>query len=121
MILDRRFYTNTSFLKAWWSQRQLKRFEGEKVFKLFKLFKVSYPDQPYFYSNRLKIRPVFSGNKNLLSNWKEAKLCETICPTQAIKINKEGIKIDPLGCIACGECFSIAPEGLLVSQGDKKD
>jgi len=121
MILDRRFYTHASFFKAWWTQRQLNRFEGEKVFKLFKLFKVIYPDQPYFYSKRLKTRPIFSGNKILLSNWKEAKLCETICPTQAIKVNQEAILIDPLSCIGCGDCISIAPEGLLLSQGDKKE
>lgn len=121
MILDKRFYNRFSFIKAWWIQRQMKRFEGEKVFKMFKLTKVIFPSQLYFYSNRLKTLPVYTGNKNALSNWKEAKLCEIMCPTQAIKINQEDIIIDPSGCFCCGECIRIAPEGLLSCEGEKKE
>jgi Fe-S-cluster-containing hydrogenase component 2 len=69
-------------------------------------------------SPRLKRIPVFIGTKAELSQWKESKLCETICPTHAIKVTAEAIMIDDRGCISCGLCVEIAPEGLLEIQND---
>ncbi len=113
MILDRSFYTKISTLKSWWYQRQMRRFSNEKVFKAFKLVKISLPNNIYFYSPRLKRVPRFSGDVDKLSRWKESKECETICPTQAIKVVPSGILIEPRGCISCGACVDFAPDGLI--------
>jgi Fe-S-cluster-containing hydrogenase component 2 len=50
--------------------------------------------------------------------WKESKLCETICPTQAIEMRADAIMIDDRGCIGCGLCVEFAPEGLLTMSGE---
>ena len=113
MILNRKFYTKVSYLKSYWYLRQLKKIEGEKVFKAFKLHKTEWPDKLYFYSPRLKRIPRFTGNVEALSMWKDAKICETICPTQAIKVTADAFIIDNLGCIACGLCVELAPSGVL--------
>lgn len=113
MILNRNYYIRVSFFRAWWNFRQMKKLTGEKIFKSFKLHKTEWPDKLYFYSPRLKRKPRFTGNKELLSNWKEAKICETLCPTQAIKVTADAILIDDRGCITCGLCLEIAPAGIL--------
>lgn len=113
MILDRSFYTKISYLRALWFTRQVKKLSGEKVFKSFKLHKTEWPGKLYFYSPRLKRIPRFTGNIELLSSWKESKLCETLCPTQAIKVTAKAFIIDDRGCIACGLCVELAPPGVL--------
>ena len=113
MILNRNFYSKISLLKSIWNLRQAKKLSGEKVFKAFKLHKTEWPNKLYFYSPRLKRIPKFTGNVELLSNWKEAKVCETMCPTQAIKVTANAFIIDDRGCIACGLCVELAPPGLL--------
>jgi len=113
MILNRDFYSKVSFIKAWWYRRLVLNLQGEKLYKAFKLHKTEWPNRLYFYSPRLKRIPRFIGNKELLSNWKDSKICETICPTNAIELTATAIKIDDRGCIGCGLCVEIAPEGLL--------
>lgn len=113
MILNRSFYVKISYLKSWWNSRQMKKFEGEKVFKAFRLHKTEWPEKIYFYSPRLKRIPRFTGNEALLTNWKDSKLCETLCPTQAIKVTATAFIIDDRGCIACGLCLEMAPPGVL--------
>ncbi|HXH30452.1 MAG TPA: hypothetical protein VNJ01_06550 [Bacteriovoracaceae bacterium] len=113
MILSKNLYGKSSVIRSWWNRRQLRKLLGEKVFKAFKLHKTEWPNKIYFYSPRLKRVPKFIGNKDQLSNWKEAKMCETICPTQAIKVSASAFMIDGRGCIACGLCVEMAPPGLL--------
>lgn len=113
MILNRNFYSKISVLRAVWNNRQAKKLTGEKVFKAFKLHKTEWPNKLYFYSPRLKRIPRFTGNSALLANWKESKLCETMCPTQAIKVTASAFIIDDRGCIACGLCVELAPPGIL--------
>jgi Fe-S-cluster-containing hydrogenase component 2 len=113
MILNRSFYTKVSFFRAWWNNRQAKNISEDKVFKAFKLHKTEWPNKLYFYSPRLKRIPRFTGNTELLSNWKESKICETLCPTQAIKVTANAFIIDDRGCIACGLCVELAPSGIL--------
>lgn len=113
MILNRDFYSKISVLRAIWNNRQAKKLTGEKVFKAFKLHKTEWPNKLYFYSPRLKRIPRFTGNSALLANWKESKLCETMCPTQAIKVTASAFIIDDRGCIACGLCVELAPPGIL--------
>lgn len=113
MILNRSFYSKISFFRAFWNSRQIQKLAGEKVYKAFKLHKTEWPDKIYFYSPRLKRVPKFTGNTELLSSWKEAKLCETICPTQAIKVEAQAFIIDDRGCVACGLCVELAPPGIL--------
>lgn len=113
MILNRNFYGKISFLKAWWYKRQVRNLQGERLFKSFKLHKTDWPNKLYFYSPRLKRKPVFIGSKEQLLSWKESKLCETLCPTQAINVTVDAIIIDDRGCIGCGLCVEVAPEGLL--------
>ncbi len=113
MILDRSFYNKVSPLKAWWSRRQLKKLQSDKLFKAFKLHKVEWPDRLYYYSPRLKRVPKFVGTKEELSKWKDSKMCETICPTHAIEVTASAIIIDDRGCITCGLCVEFAPAGLL--------
>ena len=113
MILNRNYYSKISFLKAWWYRRQMEKLKGERLFKAFKLQRIEWPGKLYFYSPRLKRVPRFIGDKAQLSNWKESELCETICPTQAIKVTASAIIIDDRGCIACGLCVEFAPDGLL--------
>jgi Fe-S-cluster-containing hydrogenase component 2 len=113
MILNRNFYSKISFIKTYWRTIQMKKFAGEKVFKAFKLHKSEWPNKLYFYSPRLKKIPKFTGNLNAFSMWKESKLCETLCPTQAIKVTASAIIIDDRGCIACGLCVELAPPGVL--------
>ncbi len=91
----------------------MKKLTGEKVFKAFKLHKTEWPNKLYFYSPRLKRIPKFTGNTEALSLWKESKLCEMICPTQAIKVTADAFIIDDRGCIACGLCVELAPPGVL--------
>ncbi len=113
MILNRKFYTKVSYLKALWYLRQLRKFDGEKVFKAFRLHKTEWPNKLYFYSPRLKRIPQFTGNVEALSLWKDAHRCETMCPTQAIKVTAGAFTIDGRGCIACGLCLELAPPGVL--------
>lgn len=113
MILNRSFYSRISYLRGLWSRRQLKKLNGDKVFKAFKLHKTEWPNKLYFYSPRLKRIPHFTGDKDALSRWKDSKICETICPTQAIKVTAEAFIIDDRGCIACGLCVELAPPGVL--------
>ena len=113
MILNREFYSKISYIKSFWNQRMMKKLTGEKVFKAFKLHKTEWPNKLYFYSPRLKRIPKFTGNTEALSLWKESKLCEMICPTQAIKVTADAFIIDDRGCIACGLCVELAPPGVL--------
>lgn len=113
MILNRKFYSKISFLRSLWNNRQIKKIAGEKVYKAFKLHKTEWPNKLYFYSPRLKRIPKFTGNREALTMWKESKICETICPTQAIKVTAEAFMIDDRGCIACGLCVELAPPGVL--------
>lgn len=113
MILNREFYSKISYIRAFWNLRQIKKLSGEKVFKAFKLHKTEWPNKLYFYSPRLKRIPKFTGNVEALSQWKDSKLCEMICPTQAIKVTAEAFIIDDRGCIACGLCVEVAPPGVL--------
>jgi NAD-dependent dihydropyrimidine dehydrogenase PreA subunit len=118
MILNLRLYSKVSFFKAWWNQRQLKKFSGEKVFKSFRLHRTEWPSKLYFYSPRLKRVPRFSGNLELLKSWKEAKLVAEACPTHAITIKENDFIICEKGCITCGLCIEAAPEGLLELSSD---
>ena len=120
MILNRNFYTKNSFFKSWWNLRQARKFSGDKVFKAFKLHKTEWPNKLYFYSPRLKRIPRFTGNKELLASWQYASLCERMCPTQAIKATSDNFIIDSRGCIACGLCVEMAPEGLLTMTPEPK-
>jgi Fe-S-cluster-containing hydrogenase component 2 len=113
MILNRKFYEKKSYFRALWNLRQMKNLTGEKVFKAFKLHKTEWPNKLYFYSPRLKRIPRFTGNLEALSLWKESKMCEMICPTQAIKVTADAFIIDDRGCIACGLCVELAPPGVL--------
>ena len=113
MILSRNYYEKTLFWRGWWFRRQIRKLAGDKIFKVFKLHKTIWPDKLYFYSPRLKSKPLFTGSKELLSQWKESKLCESICPTHAIEVTAEAIIIDDRGCIACGLCVDFAPAGFL--------
>ena len=113
MILNRDFYNKISIWRGWWFRRQIRKISGEKLFKVFKLHKTSWPDKLYFYSPRLKRKPLFISNKENLSQWKESKMCETICPTQAIEVTADAIIIDDRGCIGCGLCVDFAPSGFL--------
>ena len=118
MILNRNFYGKISFWKAWLLKRQVRKLSGEKLFKAFKLHKTEWPNKLYFYSPRLKKKPRFIGTQEELSNWKEAKLCETLCPTHAIEVTAKAIIIDDRGCIGCGLCVEFAPPGILEVAAD---
>lgn len=118
MILNKKFYTKISTFRALWNFRQMKKITGEKVFKAFKLHKTDWPQKLYFYSPRLKRVPRFIGTAENLANWKEAKLCEKMCPTLAITVTQKAFIIDERGCIACGLCVEVAPEGLLEMTSD---
>jgi ferredoxin len=113
MILKRNYYNKISFFKTLWYRRKMVKLQGEKLFKVFNLHKTEWPDKLYFYSPRLKKRPRFVGTVEDLSNWKDAKMCETLCPTHAIKVTAEAFMIDDRGCIVCGLCVEMAPPGLL--------
>ncbi len=113
MILNRSFYSKISLIKGLWHNRQVRKLLSEKVFKAFKLHRTEWPDKLYFYSPRLKRIPRFTGNTDLLRNWKDKEICETLCPTQAIKVSANAFIIDDRGCIACGLCVELAPPGLL--------
>lgn len=104
--------------QSWWFKRQMRKLTGEKLFKAFKLHKTEWPSKLYFYSPRLKRKPMFIGSKEKLSQWQESKLCEMICPTQAIKVTVDAIMIDDRGCIGCGLCVEFAPAGLLEMSAD---
>lgn len=118
MILNRNFYSKISPWWGWWFRWQIRKLAGEKLFKVFKLHKTIWPDKLYFYSPRLKRKPLFIGVKESLSQWKDSKLCETICPTHAIEVTADAIIIDDRGCIGCGLCVEFAPPGLLEMSAD---
>lgn len=120
MILNRNFYSKVSFWQGWWFKRQIKKLTGEKLFKAFKLHRTEWPNKLYFYSPRLKRKPVFTGSAEKLSQWQESKSCEMICPTQAIKVTAEAIIIDDRGCIGCGLCVEFAPPGFLEMSADSQ-
>jgi len=113
MILNRKYYLKMSLFEKFWSQKMARSLSGTKVFKAFKLFHCVIPDKIYFYSPRLKRIPQFTGDSDLLSQWKDSKTCETICPTFAIKVSAKTIIIDDHKCIACGQCVDFAPHGIL--------
>lgn len=118
MILNRKYYSQMSFLRSWWTKQQFKKLRGEKLFKIFRLHKTEWPTKIYFYSPRLRRIPEFSGNRDLLNSWKEAKVLESICPTYAIRVTSEAVQINRSGCIACNLCVEYAPHGLLVTTTD---
>ena len=118
MILDRVFYSKISTFKSFWNLRQLRKISGDKVFRAFRLHKTEWPNKLYFYSPRLKRIPRFTGDVAALTNWKESSICETICPTQAIKVTASAFIIDDRGCIGCGLCVEFAPSGLLEISAD---
>jgi ferredoxin len=113
MILNKNLYRNVSLFKSWWIRQQIRKIKGEKLFKTFKLHKTEWPDRLYFYSPRLKKRARFIATPEQLSLWQDSKLCETLCPTQAIKVTADAIIIDDRGCIGCGLCVEFAPPGIL--------
>ncbi len=113
MILDRKFYNSLPWFRRWWNSYQMNKFHGEKIFRLFDLHKSLSPDKLYFYSPRLKRKPRFTGDTALLHSWQDAKLCEKLCPTHAIKVMENDFLIDDRGCITCGLCVELAPPGLL--------
>lgn len=113
MILDRKFYNNLPLIRRWWNSRQMKKLRGEKLFRFLDLHRSTSPDKLYFYSPRLKRKPKFTGDVALLRSWQDAKLCEKMCPTQAIQVTENDFVIDERGCITCGLCVELAPEGLL--------
>ncbi len=113
MILNRNFYNKVSLLRAAWFKWQLAKLTGERLFKSFKLHKTEWPEKIYFYSPRLRRKPLYIGTVDKLSMWKESKICENICPTHAIKVTADAIMIDDRGCIGCGLCVEFAPPGLL--------
>jgi Fe-S-cluster-containing hydrogenase component 2 len=121
MILNRNFYTKVSRLSSLWARWQMRAFSSEKVFKIFKLHRTEWPQKLYFYSPRLKRIPRFTGNTQALHNWKDAKTCETLCPTQAIKVTANAFIIDSRGCIACGLCVEVAPPGVLEMTSELSD
>lgn len=90
----------------------MRKFRADRVFRMFSLHKTIFPGQTYFYSPRLKRRPYFTGDLKLLSSI-DAHILENICPTNAIKVSKSDIFIDPRGCITCGLCIEASPPGLL--------
>jgi NAD-dependent dihydropyrimidine dehydrogenase PreA subunit len=120
MILHRTYYNKASLIKNLWNRFQMKSFEGQKIFKTLRLHQTVLPDQIYFYSPRLKSKPRFSGNVEMLRNWKEAKLCENLCPTNAIKVTQDDFIIDQMGCISCGLCVEASPPGLLIVSSEVK-
>jgi ferredoxin len=113
MILNRNFYNKVSRFRAWWYRKQMQKLQGPGIFKAFKLHKTEWPNRLYYYSPRLKRIPQFVGTAENLSRWQGSKGCETICPTQAIKVTASAIIIDDRGCISCGLCVEYAPEGIL--------
>lgn len=113
MILDRKYYNDLPLLRRWWNNYQMKKLRGEKLFRILELHRSSAPDKFYFYSPRLKRKPKFTGNVDLLRSWQDAKLCERMCPTQAILVTENDFVIDERGCITCGLCVELAPPGLL--------
>lgn len=119
MILNRNYYVKASKLKSRWISQKLQKIAGEKVLKIFRLHKTVWPDKLYFYSPRLKRVPKFTGDLDLLLRWQEAKLCENICPTQAIKVTPKAFIIDEQGCISCGLCVELAPPGILEYSSDQ--
>ena len=113
MILDRKFYNNLPVVRRWWNNYQMKKLRGEKIFRFLDLHRSSAPDKLYFYSPRLKRKPKFTGDIELLHSWQDAKLSERMCPTQAIQVTENDFVIDERGCITCGLCVELAPPGLL--------
>lgn len=120
MILNRNYYNKASIFKNMWNKFQMKSLIGPKLFKTFRLHQTRLPDQIYFYSPRLKSKPRFSGDVELLRSFKAAKLCEALCPTNAIKVTDNDFIIDQMGCIACGLCVEATPPGLLVVASEVK-
>jgi ferredoxin len=119
MILNRTLYHRVSSIQSYWFSRTVKKLFGEKSYKAFNLHKTEWPQKLYFYSPRLKTVPRFTGNKELLASWQTSRLCETLCPTNAITVTAEAIIIDDRGCVTCGLCVELAPPGLLEMSGDK--
>lgn len=113
MILDRKFYNNLPVIRGLWNRYQMKKLRGEKLFRFLDLHRSSAPDKLYFYSPRLKRKPKFTGDIELLHSWQDANLCERMCPTQAIQVTENDFMIDERGCITCGLCIELAPPGLL--------
>lgn len=114
MILSKNFYKTSNALRTFLLSRRMRSFfRNDKVFSTLSLVEVKLP-QFFFYSTRLKTVPRFSGNLQLLSNWKELESLPVVCPTNAIKVSQKSIEIDSERCIACGLCVESSPEGLLL-------
>jgi hypothetical protein len=113
MILNRIYYNKISTLKSWWFRQQMEKLKSERLFKAFRLLKTEWPEKVYFYSPRLKKVPRFIGSPEKLAAWSGAQNFPAVCPTNAISVTKKEIVIDERGCIACGLCVEMAPEGML--------
>ncbi len=115
MILSKKSYKSPNILERVLLFRKMRNLlRNENFFTSLALAKVKLP-QYFFYSPRLKTVPRFSGNLQLLSNWKELNELPGVCPTNAIRISAKSIEIEKNKCIACGLCVEFSPEGLLLT------
>lgn len=73
---------------------------------------LEYPEK------KLAQNDIFRGKPVLESNCLKCGTCLRVCPSGAIKINSEQIKIDLNKCIFCGNCSFYCPKGAIKMSKD---
>ena len=67
-----------------------------------------YPAEGYVPHDGFLGMPVVDGNKCA-----SHKICEEVCPTNAIRVHPSRLEIDLGRCVFCGECAVSCPEGAM--------
>jgi Ni,Fe-hydrogenase III small subunit/NAD-dependent dihydropyrimidine dehydrogenase PreA subunit len=70
---------------------------------------IGFPDKPPVLPDRLRGRPLIDSAKCP----PKCSACAEVCPTDAIKVNEQGVLLDLGRCLFCPECERACPEGAI--------
>jgi len=69
----------------------------------------AYPSEQPYMPPLFRGAPVFDQGKCLPG----CTACSDVCPTEAVKLSTEGLRLDLGRCIFCGDCAASCPENLI--------
>lgn len=70
---------------------------------------ISYPTEQPLLPPKFRGRPVFEQGRCADG----CSACSDACPSEAIKLSPEGLRLDLGRCIFCGDCAAICPDSLI--------
>jgi len=70
---------------------------------------IGFPDTPPQLPDRLRGRPELKPEKCAV----DCKRCVPVCPTEALTLDSNGVKLDLGRCLFCGECEAVCEPGAI--------